>query len=61
MNPEQLGKAAAKITSKRRSVKINKPGGSAKALQAMKERPKDGRQQPWTYGEKRLQRSQGSP
>ena len=54
MDAAQLGKEAARrTTSKSRTVKINTPGGAAAALRATKEDPKDGRQIPWSYGEKR--------
>ena len=54
MDATQLGKEAARrTTAKSRTIKINKPGGAAAALKATKEEPKDGRQLPWTYGEKR--------
>ena len=47
-----LGKEAARTTRKTRSIKVNEPDGRKRISEALKEKPKDGRQIPWTYGGK---------
>ena len=49
----QLAKAAARMTSKSKSVKVFKPGGDQALHEALHRKPEDGRQAPWTYGERR--------
>lgn len=54
----QLGKEAARrATARSKSVKVFKPGGSKKLMDALNEDVSDARQLPWTYGEKRKPRS----